>query len=178
MTAEFEQHRRRSAHADTPADWGGMLAAAYRDIADRTMRELPIFNEALSVEAIGFRALEGRVVGVVVTPWFMNVVTPVRDGSSPSPLDLGSRLRLRFPAGHVEFTVCELAAVGSIASCSLFSPMLEFDDMVSARATAELALAALMSPPNRAASHHRDAPHLNSIGRRHFLLGVLTGLRA
>ncbi|MBO4227484.1 [NiFe]-hydrogenase assembly chaperone HybE [Bradyrhizobium neotropicale] len=178
MTADFELDARRSEHADASAAWGEMLAAAYRDIADRTMRELPIFNEALSVEAIGFRALESRVVGVVVTPWFMNAVTPVRDGTSPSPLDVGPRLRLRFPARDIEFTVCKFAAVGSIATYSLFSPMLEFEDMVSARATAEVALAALMSPANRAASHDRDAPHLSSIDRRHFLLGVLTELRA
>ncbi|OCK53954.1 [NiFe]-hydrogenase assembly chaperone HybE [Bradyrhizobium sp. LMTR 3] len=176
MTPDREQHSRRSMHPDASA-WGEMLAAAYRDIADRTMRDLPIFNEALSVEAIGFRAREGRVVGMMITPWFMNVVTLMRDRTSHSPPSPGSNLRLRFPAGEIEFTVSEMAPVGSIASYSLFSPMFEFEHMTSARATAEAALAALMSPANRAASHGPDARH-DSIDRRHFLRGVLTERRA
>ncbi|ANW03244.1 [NiFe]-hydrogenase assembly chaperone HybE [Bradyrhizobium icense] len=177
MTSDREQHPRRSVHADASA-WGEMLAAAYRDIADRTMRDLPIFNEALSVEAIGFRAREGRVVGIMVTPWFMNVVISMRDGTSQSSPGTGSNLRLRFPAGEIEFTVSELAPVGSLASYSLFSPMFEFEDMASARATAEAVLAALMSPANRAASHGPDAPHISPIDRRHFLRRVLAERRA
>ncbi|WP_063830304.1 [NiFe]-hydrogenase assembly chaperone HybE [Bradyrhizobium murdochi] len=176
MTPDRERHSRRSMHVAASA-WGEILAAVYRDIADRTMRDLPIFNEALSIEAIGFRAREGRVVGMMVTPWFMNVVTPMRDRTSHSPPSPGSNLRLRFPAGEIEFTVSELALVGSIASYSLFSPMFEFKDMTSARATAEAALAALMSPANRPASHGPDARH-GSIDRRHFLRGVLTERRA
>ncbi|WOH52215.1 [NiFe]-hydrogenase assembly chaperone HybE [Bradyrhizobium sp. sBnM-33] len=177
MTSDREQHSRTSMHADASA-WGEMLSAAYRDIADRTMRDLPIFNEALSVEAIALRAREGRIVGMMVTPWFMNVVTPMRDGISQSSPGPGSNLRLRFPAGEIEFTVSDLVPVGSIASYSLFSPMFEFEDMASARATAEAALAALMSPANRAASHGTDAPHISSFDRRHFLHGVLTERRA
>ncbi|NOJ44843.1 [NiFe]-hydrogenase assembly chaperone HybE [Bradyrhizobium sp. WSM 1744] len=175
MISDREQHPRRSVHADASA-WGEMLAAAYRDIADRSMRDLPIFNEALSVEAIGFRAREGRVVGMMVTPWFMNVVTRMRDGTSQS--SPGTNLRLRLPAGDIEFTVSELAPVGSIASYSLFSPMFEFEDMASARATAEAVLAALMSPANRAASHGPDAPNITPIDRRTFLRGVQTERRA
>ncbi|WP_065754134.1 [NiFe]-hydrogenase assembly chaperone HybE [Bradyrhizobium paxllaeri] len=176
MTPDCEQRSCRSLHADASA-WGERLAAAYRDIADRTMRHLPIFNEVLSIEAIGFRAREGRVVGMMVTPWFMNVVTPIRDGASQSSPSPGSNLRLRFPAGQIEFTVGELAPVGLIASYSLFSPMFEFEHMTSARATAEAALAALMSPANRAALHGPDA-RPGSIDRRHFLRIVLTERRA
>lgn len=163
-------------HAD-PAAWGEMLAAAYRDIGNHAVRNLPIFNETLSVEAVGFRLHEGRVIGIMVTPWFMNVVIPVPDGASQSFRARDTHLLVRFPAGDIQFTVSEVALVGPIASCSLLSPMFGFEDMATACATAEAALAALMSAADTAASHGRDAPHIRSIDRRHFLQGLLTARR-
>ncbi|KRR02255.1 hydrogenase formation protein HupJ [Bradyrhizobium jicamae] len=173
MTSDRDQHPRSSMHAD-PSAWGEMLAAVYRDIANRAVRDLSIFNEALSVEAIGFRVQGGRVVGIMVTPWFMNVVMPVPDGASQSSPARDPDLRVRFPGGDLEFTISELALVGPIASCSLFSPMFEFEDMATARATAETVFAALMSPADSAASHGLHAPHISLIDRRHFLRGLLT----
>ncbi|WP_349253234.1 [NiFe]-hydrogenase assembly chaperone HybE [Bradyrhizobium sp. CB3481] len=58
MTSDRDQHPHTSVHAD-PSAWGKMLAAVYRDIANRAVRDLPTFNKTLSVEAIGFRAHEG-----------------------------------------------------------------------------------------------------------------------
>ncbi|MGY3621679.1 [NiFe]-hydrogenase assembly chaperone HybE [Bradyrhizobium sp. USDA 10063] len=178
MTPDREQHPRRRAHADA-SGWGEKLAAAYRDIADRIMRDLPIFNEALGVEAIGVRAREGRVVGTMVTPWFMNMITPVRNGTSQSSRDAGLNLHLRSLSSDIESAVSEVAPVGSIASCSLFSPMFQFEDMVaSARTTAESVLAAVISPSSRVASLGPGAPQLSSIDRLHFLRGALTERRA
>jgi hypothetical protein len=52
---------------------GDTLAAIYRGAA-RAMRDLPVYNPALAVAAIGFRALDDHAFGVIVTPWFMNLV--------------------------------------------------------------------------------------------------------
>ncbi len=170
MTPDVNQHSRSEGCVD-PAAWGGVLAEAYRSIGERTMRELPIYNEALGVEAIGFRTVNGVIVGIMVTPWFMNLVMRA-DGTSTS-LAPGSKLRFQFPAGEVDFTVSEVAPVGRIATCSLFSPMSEFVDMASARAAAEAALAALMQPAKDKAASHRSQPAAGSIDRRNFLRGVL-----
>jgi [NiFe] hydrogenase assembly HybE family chaperone len=160
----------RSDDADALA-WGERLAAAYREIGDRAMRDLPIYNDALGVEAVGFRPYNGTIVGIVVTPWFMNVVISAGEmaweASVPS-------LRLRFPAGDIDFAVSEVASVGRIASCSLFSPMFGFADMVSARATAEAALAELMLSADSEEAVRRRAPATSTIDRRNFLRGVLT----
>ncbi len=152
--------------------WGERLALAYREIGDRAMRDLPIYNDALGVEAVGFRPYNGTIVGIVVTPWFMNVVIPAgeiaQEASVPS-------LRARFPAGDIDFAVSEVIPVGRIASCSLFSPMFGFADMASARATAEAALAELMLPADSEEAVRRRAPATTStIDRRNFLRGVLT----
>lgn len=160
-----------------PSEWGEKLAAIYRDIGECKMRDLPIFNEALGVEAIGFRRYEGHVVGILVTPWFMNVVVGAADGLL-RPHRPGSAFGLRFPVGNIEFTVSEIASAGRIASCSLFSPMFQFADMASARATAAAALDALMVPPDGAERGGHDLAGPGAIDRRAFLRGTLTERRA
>ncbi|MBY6241972.1 [NiFe]-hydrogenase assembly chaperone HybE [Methylosinus sp. Sm6] len=120
------------------------LAAIYGDIYRGAMRDAPICNDALEVEAVGFRAFGDLALGVMVTPWFANLVAAPADEAA-EPLDRAP-LRLRFPAGEVEFTVSELDGFGRLASCSLFSPMDSFADQDAVRGTAEAALAALFDP--------------------------------
>ncbi|WP_349253233.1 [NiFe]-hydrogenase assembly chaperone HybE [Bradyrhizobium sp. CB3481] len=114
----------------------------------------------------------------MVTPWFMNVVMLAPGDASQASPARDPHLSVRFPAGDIEFAVSEIALVGPIASCSLFSPMFEFEDMATVRATAGAALAALLSSADRAASHGPDTSHISSIDRRHFLRGLLTEGRA
>lgn len=168
MMPDTGQHSVSEVGVD-PAAWGGMLAAAYRAVGERTMRELPIYNDALGVEAIGFRVFNGKIVGIMITPWFMNVVMPAEAGAP------GPRLRVRFPIGEIDFTVSDVAPVGRIATCSLFSPMSEFADMASARAVAEAALETLMRPAAEDEAAGRRSPAAaSSIDRRSFLRGALT----
>jgi len=170
MTPEVGRQSRSDSVAD-PAAWGEMLAEAYRAIGERAMRGLPIFNEALAVEAVGFRLFNATIMGIMVTPWFMNVVMPADEIAHESS---GSTVRAWFPVGDIDFTLSEVAPAGRIASCSLFSPMSEFADMVSARAAAEAALVALMQPVGSAETV-KPAP--NAIDRRNFLRGALTERR-
>ncbi|MBI5260618.1 MAG: [NiFe]-hydrogenase assembly chaperone HybE [Bradyrhizobium sp.] len=170
MMHEADQHPVSDGGVD-PAAWGAVLAEAYRAIGERTMRELPIYNDALGVEPVGFRIFNGRIVGIMITPWFMNVVVPASDASA-SVATPGSSLRFRFPTGEIDFTVSDVAPVGRIASCSLFSPMSEFADMGSARAVAEAAIEALMQPAADDEAESRRAVK-SSIDRRSFLRGAL-----
>lgn len=163
------------AHGDTDAAaWGELLAGKYREIGERAMRDLPVYNEALGVEAVGFRRFNGTMVGIMVTPWFMNVVMPARAVAQAAA---DARLRVRFPAGEIEFSISEVGEMGPIASCSLFSPMFAFADMASARATAEVALAELMLPSDSEEAVRRREPATPPIDRRNFLRGALTERR-
>jgi [NiFe] hydrogenase assembly HybE family chaperone len=125
------------------------LAAIYRDIHRRAMRDAPICNDALAVEAVGFRDFGDLALGVMVTPWFANLIAAPLDDAHP--LD-ATPLRLRFPAGEVEFNVSELEGFGRLASCSLFSPMDAFVDHEAARGAAQAALDALFD------AHLHDPP--------------------
>lgn len=110
------------------------LANAYRRAALK-VKGLPIYNPTLAVEAVGFREHEGRRVGVIVTPWFMNLAV------LPSEDDLkvwvsGGTVRLSFPSGTYDFVVNELPGAGLIGNCSLFSTMSDFTDHEAARLAA------------------------------------------
>jgi [NiFe] hydrogenase assembly HybE family chaperone len=131
------------------------LTAIYRDIHRRAMRDAPICNDALAVEAVGFRDFGELALGVIVTPWFANLIAAPLDDTQPFD---AATLHLRFPAGDAEFNVSELDGFGRIASCSLFSPMDAFADQDAARATARAALDALFD------AHLHDPPRAERVG--------------
>jgi len=121
--------------APTDSDAVNDLANAYRRAALK-VKGLPVYNPTLAVEAVGFRLHEGRHVGVIVTPWFMNLVV------LPSADDVaawaeGGEVRLVFPSGSYDFTVSRLNDVGLIGACSLFSTMSEFTDHEAAQVAAK-----------------------------------------
>ena len=50
------------------------------------MRDLPIYNDKAAIEAIGFRPFgEAELLGVVLTPWFMNLIIL---SIEPVPMDM------------------------------------------------------------------------------------------
>ncbi len=120
---------------------GEKLAALYAAVRAGSMRDMPICNDALGVEAIGFRAFGESAVGVVVTPWFMNLIVAPED-----PLASSSPVRVALPAGDVECAPASLDGFGSILACSLFSPMFECSEMSAAREAAREAMKALFDP--------------------------------
>lgn len=150
-----------------PATAVARLVAYYERAAAR-LRDLPMYHAALQVEAVGFREHEGRLVGVIVTPWFMNLTV------LPSPADLatwrkGALARLSFPSGVYEFSIGDADENGLVATCSLFSLMHEFETQAAARAAALAASEALFERPAPAGqAGQRTAP---SMSRRRFLRG-------
>lgn len=153
------------------AAWGQRLAHIYRDIGERAMRDLPIYHDRLDVEAVGFRVFNGTIIGIMVTPWFMNVVMPAGE---MAPAASASTLRFRFPARDIDFILSDLNLAGRIASCSLFSPMFEFADAASARAMAEAAINELMLPADGKEATRCREPPTSAIDRRSFMRAVLT----
>jgi len=141
---------------------------AYYERAARTMRGLPMYNPALLIEAVGFREHDGRLVGVIVTPWFMNLAL------LPSPADLevwrkGSLIGVPFPSAAYDFSVGDAGENGLIATCSLFSVMHDFADHAAARAAALAVTDALFEPP---APPPAAQPRASAaMSRRRFLRG-------
>jgi [NiFe] hydrogenase assembly HybE family chaperone len=126
------------------------LVADFREVWNSRMRDLPMVNTALHVEAVGFRAHEGRWLGVLISPWFMNLILlPGTDGDW-SDLRPGTKEVLTFPSGEYEFLHNVREMVGGYKACSLFSPMTEFASQMQATEVARAVIAALFDGENRA----------------------------
>lgn len=140
------------------------LVALFSRVAQTRMAGVPILNPALRVEALGFELCEAATaplgtpteaetqaleipgaVGVLVTPWFMNLVwfplakSDQADGVGRSHLRQVGAECFDFIGGYEP-------GFGHYEACSLFSPMFEFTNPAAARATAQAVLATLRQP--------------------------------
>jgi [NiFe] hydrogenase assembly HybE family chaperone len=124
------------------------LETAFRAIHEKRMQGLPFVNPAVSVEAIDVLPWNGHWLGVLITPWFMNLVLLPDNNEAWPALRPGEKCEQIFPAGVFEFIAGHEDTVGDYLACSLFSPMFEFADQETARLTASAARAALFDATN------------------------------
>ncbi len=122
----------------------GRLELHFQDVWRRSMADVPICNPSLSVASVGFRKWSGQALGVVVTPWFMNIVLAPLEGAAPIVGKSGDAKSVWLPVGKVDFLVSELDGFAPLLMCSLFSPMDEFCNHDAAVATAGAAMDALL----------------------------------
>ncbi|MDX8355475.1 [NiFe]-hydrogenase assembly chaperone HybE [Cognatiyoonia sp. IB215182] len=125
------------------------LVADFTEVWHSTMRDVPLVNKALRVEAVGFRKHDGRVMGVLVSPWFMNLVL-LPDGDDWSDLVTGAKEVIAFPSGDYEFIHNTREMTGGYKACSLFSPMGDFTSHKDAIDVARAVMDAIFSPEHRA----------------------------
>ena len=114
------------------------LTLAY-EAAEKDIIGLPVHNGELRVETVGFRPWGDLFVGIVTTPWCMNLVAMPRDLDAPAPGALGSKRQHALPSGGYTFTLGRMDGVGFIETCSLFSPMEVFENHEAAVLAAEAA---------------------------------------
>jgi [NiFe] hydrogenase assembly HybE family chaperone len=152
------------------------LESLFNDIANTRMQSVPVKNPALKVQALGFAPVPQQpdvLQGVLVTPWFMNLVRlPLRNAAATDGLLAAERQKATRQFGNTDFEFIGSfeVRIGAFEVCSLYSPMFEFADHAAATATAQEVLNQL----------HRSAPEPASTApavpsRRGFLLGRSSG---
>ncbi len=161
---------------DRPSPAAALEAAFHRILCEQ-MQDMPIVNPALAVEAVGFRPWREHWLGVLVTPWFMNLVLMPRVAARWQAMAERQTRQHVFPAGVFEFIGARDEALGDFQACSLFSPMFDFADQATARATAQAALDALFDARTREAqaAAAEPAPARRGLSKRAFLLGLPPG---
>jgi [NiFe] hydrogenase assembly HybE family chaperone len=113
------------------------------------MNDIPIVNKKLEVEVIGFvdwghdKSKSAAEVGVLITPWFMNIVLLPKE-SMKQEVRVGKTANILFPDGEYSFLTQQDSEFGVYLTCSLFSPMFEFKTQEQARGTAEAVMQQLM----------------------------------
>ncbi len=146
---------------DSLAKKAELLETVFRRIQATRMEGVPLLHPGLHVQAVGFaqEPETPQAIGVLVTPWFMNLVRfPLKE--APDVLLEG---KVQWGAERLSFIAAFEPEFGAFAICSLASPMLEYVDQDAAVATAREVLAQLRSP--RVDSQTPDPQ------RRRFLLG-------
>ena len=128
----------------------GNLVADFREVWHSKMRDVPMVNKLLDVEAVGWQMHDGRPLGVLISPWFMNLVQLPGEDEDWSGLTAGEKELIAFPSGDYEFLHNTREMTGGYKACSLFSPMGDFSSQMQAQEVARAVMAALFDGDNRA----------------------------
>jgi len=152
---------RADPRAALAAEAARRFEAGFREIHAGQMRGVPLVNEALAVKAVGFRPHGESLLGVVVTPWFMNLVLAPGADEDWSALAVGGKELVEFPSGRYEFVTARRDGLGTYKACSLFSPMFDFTSLLQATDTAAAVMVALFDPAIR-----EDGDRAGEIRRR------------
>ncbi|WP_317930519.1 [NiFe]-hydrogenase assembly chaperone HybE [Halioxenophilus sp. WMMB6] len=123
------------------------LQRVYAGILATRMQQVPVVNPDLGVQALHFTQWQEHFIGVLATPWFMNLMAlPANDAAQPLyQLGFGKKFSLAFPSGQYEFTLGAEAKLGAYGLCSLFSPMFDFADDGAVADTAQAVMAELFN---------------------------------
>ena len=162
------------------------LEAAFERIARTRMAGLPLNNPALRVQGVGFRRHEeGHLVGVLITPWAINLVMLAATPSRDLHLAADCRRDWDFPSGCYEFMGGEEPECGAYQFCSLFSPAFDFRDQHGAVEMAQELMRGLFAEAVADPAARREAARMAGHSvleipttRRGFLQGVLGSRRA
>jgi [NiFe] hydrogenase assembly HybE family chaperone len=124
------------------------LEPIFQMILEKRMEGVPIINDRLTVKAVDFQQWHSYQLGILITPWFMNLILLPAIKTNVEQAQVGSKETHVFPSGAYEFIAGFEDGLGFYLSCSLFSPMFEFEDQDIAELTAQEALLAIMSEDN------------------------------
>ena len=154
------------------------LIDAYRRIAAERMAGIPFANERLDVDGIGFRDVEGLEVGVLITPWCMNLVVLEAEPEDSGQPDYEETRTFRFAAGEFEFVNARIDDVPPHHALALFTSVEDFPDMDTARAVASEILRRILEPDAEDAPPERsqageDALAARPVSRRTLLRRTL-----
>ncbi len=108
------------------------------------MQGIPILNPAIEVQAVGFQNYRGRVLGVIITPWLMNVVILPAEDENWNGMELGHKQPHKFPSRTYKFMINHIEGIGSCQTHSLYSPMRDFACHEQALSMAQDFLSTLM----------------------------------
>ncbi|MGE5468391.1 MAG: [NiFe]-hydrogenase assembly chaperone HybE [Ignavibacteria bacterium] len=152
-------------HADSPAD--AVEEAFFRIFRER-MADVPVHNQALSVEAVDFQRWQGHWLGVLVTSWHMSLI--LVPGQEAGWVSVGDNQRrfVTFPAGAFAFLGSEEPEIGEFQSCALFSGMGQFANQSEAVLTARASLMAVLKPKIEPAPVEKKSGDEPSLSRRRF----------
>ena len=143
------------------SDKAEYLLGHYSRLYENSMYDLPIVNKALRVQLVDFFPWSDSLLGVLITPWFMNLVLIPK--VSHERFQSGKTVRINISGSEFMFLANNDDTIGLYLSSSLYSPMFEYKTQQQAVATAS----AIMQKIKNHASGAK--PPGEKVSRRDFL---------
>jgi len=103
-----------------------IIQSTFEKIHNENMQGIPILNSRVKVQALGFQEYQDRIIGIIITPWLMNLVLLPAAEENWSEMSLGQKQTHEFPSSKYKFLVNEIDGIGFCQTHSLFSPMNNF----------------------------------------------------
>lgn len=129
------------------ADPTAFLESHYQHVWETRMQDLPFVNPVLAVKAVSFQRHEGDWLGVMITPWFLNLFLLSGGGQLWGDIPAGERRYLNLPCGTLQFIADDDPDLGPYQYCPLIAPVSAIPDMATALKAAQDAMAAVCVPP-------------------------------
>jgi len=126
-----------------------LLEQVFGKILREQMQDIPILNHKIRVQAVGFRCYEGRLLGVIITPWMMNLMLLPAADDDWQAWQPGHKEVFEFPSKPCQFMLNEFDRVGKCQTRSLYSPMNSFASHEQAVVAAQQYLAQLLTAPEQ-----------------------------
>lgn len=100
-------------------------------------RDRPAVNPLLTCRAVGFTRYQGDWLGVLITPWFMDLFLLPGGGSLWGEIPAGQRRYVDMPQGTVLFIAAEDPTFGLYQYSRLVVPVSTLPDMATALSLAQ-----------------------------------------
>ncbi|MCF6198476.1 MAG: [NiFe]-hydrogenase assembly chaperone HybE [Hyphomicrobiaceae bacterium] len=150
-----------------------LLVEHYSMVETTRMDGVPILNNTLSVAAIGFEEFGDFRLGIMLTPWFMNLMLLPKNEEviDTKEQKFGSTQHHALPSGQFAFIVGHEEELGPYLSCSLFSPVFEFEDQEAFEQTAQAVLGEVLTPAVEKSDEELDEDELAEVEMRELWAG-------
>lgn len=112
------------------------LETHFKSVHKDEMDDLKLCNKNVHVEGIGFHLHDNHWIGIMITPWFLNLMIIPQSGQPWPELTegRGKDIVLEFPCGNLKFAPRIDPVIGSHLCCLLASPLNDYkthDEVVS-----------------------------------------------
>ncbi|HEY5762446.1 MAG TPA: [NiFe]-hydrogenase assembly chaperone HybE [Rhodocyclaceae bacterium] len=131
-------------------DPGEIVRAHFQLVWETAMHDMPFVNPALTVEVGGFQRVDGDWIGVVITPWFINLFLLPGGGSLWADWPSGEQRSVELPVGVMDFIADNPGAEAILPAyqyCPLVAPVQSVADQTAARDIAAAAMETVLAPP-------------------------------
>ncbi len=133
------------------------------------MVDLPLNRDGIVVEALSFTVWQDGFLGILITPWTMNLTYLPHDVQAQTHA-IGTKQRYQFGENSLEFITTYDDELGQYQVCSLESPIVSFSTQAEAKLIAKMIMDNLLPNPQQTTEKNVN----NLVSRRAFLRGKLS----